>query len=929
VQAEEASPQAVRLSAVVAPKQDSVRLSSIAGEEPQYSGEIGPIKGFRNNLRLPWQNWQEFMGGARGGALEDNLVVNIVRNLTGNTTEAKLRRKYGDTRVDELLAKEKESHQGINLSSMKKVFDEDPGAFTAEFVNGMIADPELLVTPIGWRVVAAKTATALKGVGAVKKTVAANVAGAGGAATTASALIAPISVADQLDKTGEVNWDRVGEETALAAGLAVVLGGIGAKKFPAEKALDIAESTVGSAQARVVAETTFGKMFDEVTEGVAQSKFGQSIKWFADKTGGKAISYIDDAAKHSTTLRALRNKIEYKEFAKVGEEIGSSHFERVSRNTGKFVTRLQDILERTRTPIMGVIKKADNNALLRGLRTGKHTPVSKDLRKLYNDVRQFAIDAGMDVGEITNYFTRRYVPKLLRKNEGEFIKVLTDHNIDAGDATLIYQRILDNDGIYDATRSIQRMDEFGRIPTTKAKNLERSRVLTEIPDEALAKFLDNDVYSVMRSYIMSTVKRAEFVRDFGTAGGRLNRALKTSMEEMKIAGRPMKKNELRRVYDIVDAIQGMYRPFESRGIAKASKVMATYQIVRTLPLATLSSITEPLVILSRGHYSSSLKAVPKLLEHTAKSWVRILNKRYPKPEVTRAVERVGIALDDSVSEVLTQTFGGESNKLTHAFFKTTLLSQWTRMNRIWGYHAGRQMIVDNLTDISKGKKWRFEQMHSELAELGVPIKEGLEWLKRGMPDDEFAENVINNGALRFTNEVVMNPRVTNRPLWHSNPNMHLLAQLKGFPTTFGNTVLKRWFKKIVDDPLYQGPKTAAIGTVMTITAMMVNDMRDELKGIERDEDEYDRVVRGADRAGLTGIGQMAVDSIYAHRFGRSALSQLMGPFASQMDALLASLGDAKEGDFDLLRRQAAEAIPIASQSKEAKRAVEEALGREQ
>jgi hypothetical protein len=890
----------------------------------EYSGEIGPIKGFRNNLRLPYHSWQQFLHGKPRGALEDNLIINLIQNLTGNTEENRMREKYGDVKVDEIIAKEKEARRGISISAMKDAYDEDPGAFLAEFVNGMVADPELLITPMGWRTAAAKTAAALKTAGAIKKTVAANVAGAGGAAATAAALVAPISMAQQVNESGEINWDQVGEETALAAGMAVVLGSLGAKRFPAEKALEIAESTAGAAQVMAVAKTQLGDMFDEVVESAAQSKFGQSIKWFADKTGAKAISYIDDAAKHSPTLRALRNKIEYKEFSK--EAIEASHFERVSSRTGEFVTRLQDIMDRTRTGFFGVIKKSDNDELLRALRGGKHNITSKALRSLYDDIRQYAIDAGMDVGEVANYFTRRYVPKLLRKNEDEFIKVLTDHGIDAGDATLIHRRILDNDGIYDTSAKVGRMDEFGNMLTAKAKNLEKSRTL-DIPDEALAKFLDNDVYSVMRKYITNTVKRSEFVRDFGANGGRLNKALKQSMEEMKAAGRPMKRHELKRVYDMVDAIQGMYRPFESRGVAKASKVMATYQIVRTLPLATLSSITEPLVILSRGHYSSSLKAVPKLIEHTAKSWVRILNKKYPKPEVTRAVERVGVALDDSVAEVLTQTFGGESNKLTHAFFKATLLSQWTRMNRIWAYHAGRQMIIDNLSDISKGKKWRYEAMHHELTELGVPVRDGVEWLRRGMPDDEFATNFINNGALRFTNEVVMSPRVTNRPLWHSNPNVHLLAQLKGFPTTFGNTVLKRWFVKIVEDPIYQGPKIAAIGAAMTMVAMLVNDMRDEVKGTERNETEYERVIRAGDRAGLTGIGQMAVDSLYAHRYGRSGLSQLMGPFWSQMDALLAALGEAKEGNLDPLREEAASAIPILSQSKDARRDVEEALGK--
>ena len=915
-------------------KQTSIPISKagesapIPLEEPEHpgvTGTVGPVKGFRNNLRLPWASWKEFMVSGPKGALEDNMIVNIIRGVRGNSTEDKLREKYGDATVDDLLAKQKERESGISLSSMKDAFNEDPGAFTASFVNGMIADPELMVTPLGWRTAAVKTAAALKTASTIKKTIAANIAGAAGAATTGAAIMAPVSIVDQIDKTGEVNWDRVGEETMLAAGLAAVLGGAGAKKFPAEKVLEAVESTVGSAQVRAIARTPVGEAVADALGTLKESELSVLGRWAIDKTGGKSITMLDDAAKHSPTFKALRDTIEYTEFSKT--PISQSHFERVSNRMGEFSVRLQEIMDKTRTPFLGIIKRADNDAILQGLRGGKKTKISKELRNWLDDVRKYAVEAGVEVGEIADYFPRVYVAKALKKNEDAFLKVLIDHGVDAGEAVNIHKRIIDNGGIYDSAGKLDRIDEFGR-KTAKAKNLERGRVLTNIPDEALAPFLENNVYTVLNKYAINSVKRAEFARTFGQGGGKLNKMLKDSIDEMRAAGRPMKAQELNRVYDIADAIQGMYRPHENYAIAKASKVIATYQLVRTLPLAVLSSLTEPLIILSRGHWRSSLKAVPVLFEHTAKSWVRALYKKYPKPEVTLAVERVGVALDDSIGEILTQTFGGESNNITHAFFKATMLSQWTRMNRIWGYHAGRRMVIDNLNDIMNGKKFRFDKMHDELAELGVPVKEGIDWVRRGMPDDDFATNVINNAALRFVNEVVMSPRVTNRPLWHSNPNLHLMAQLKGFQTTFGNTVLKRWFKQIVDDPLYQGPKIASIGAAMTMLAMLVNDLRDQVKGVDRDETTYEKVMRGMDRAGLTGIGQLAMDSLYAHRYGRSGLAQILGPFASQVDALAAATGEAIEGNTNPLKAEAAKAIPLINQSRDARTAVEQALGKE-
>jgi hypothetical protein len=888
------------------------------------TGTIGPIEGFRNNLSLPYSSWQQFLHGRPRGAIEDNLILNLIRNITGNTTESKLREKYGDKKVDEILAAQKERERGINLSDMKAAFQDDPGAFTAAFVNGIMADPELMITPIGWRTAAVKTAAAMKTASAIKRTTAANIVGAGGASLTAASVIAPISIADQLDKTGEVNWSRVGEETLLAAGLAVTIGTLGAKRFPADKALEAATSTVGSAQVQAVARTPIADAVHEALNSARRTDPYLLGRLLLDKTGAKSITLIDDAAKYSPTLKLLRESIEASEFSKVAHP--NDHFQRVSMRAGEFMVRLQAIMDKTRTPFFGVIKKDINDAIIKGLRGGQKTPVSRELRTLLDDMLGYAKESGLDVGEIVNYFPRVYNVKALRAMEDDFLKVLTDNGVDAGDAYSIFQRIIDNDGILDSAASINRIDLHGR-PTARAKNLERKRFLKDIPDEALAPFLENDIYPTLTKYISNVTKRAEFARTFGINGNKLNAALKKSMEEMEASGRRMKKHELNRIYDIADAIQGMYRPHESRVIANASRALGSYQIVRTLPLAVLSSITEPLVILARGHLRSTLKSVPALIEHTAKSWVRILYKKFPKPEVTLAAERVGVALDDSIGELLTQTFGGEATKFTMAFFKATLLSQWTRMNRIVGYHAGRHMIIDNLKDISQGKKFRFLEKHDELAELGVSVQDGLAWLKRGAPDDEFTQ-IIEQGALRFTNEVVMSPRVTNRPLWHSNPNMHLIAQLKGFPTTFGNTVMKRWFHQIIKDPMIQAPRHAAVGATMIMLAMLVNDLRDEAKGVERDPEEpWQRVMRGADRVGLFGIGQLAIDALFAHRFGRSGLAQILGPMASQLDAMGAAVGKSiSEEDIDPIRGEAVKAIPVVSQKKSWRDDVEEKLG---
>ncbi len=901
---------------------DPIRLSDLEANTNGttktlgITGEIGPIKGFWNNLRFPWHTMDEFKGGfMKGPVTEEGMASNFVRWIMGNTTAMQEEEKYG--------LKEKTEEPSISLSDMKDAFDTDPGAFTAEFMNALMADPEFALTPIGWRGAAIKTAAALRTTSAIKKTLAANVAGAAGAATVGGGIAIPLSVLDQVDKKGDVDWGRVGEETLIASGLSVMFGAIGAKKFSAEKATEIVESTIGSAQVQAVAQSPVAEAVAAALEGVRQSPIGQLTRFAVDKTGGKSITRLDDAARYSETLRKIRNDFEYKEFSK--EAIAPSYYQRMYTRMGEFQTRLQDIVDKTRTPFLGRITKKSNKEITDGLRgIGKATKVSKAMRQLLDDVRIYAKEAGLDIGELPNYFPRIYNIRRLKKDSDGFIKALTDNGIDAGAAHNIYRRIIEKEGYLDGAREIQRMGLDG-IKIRKAKNLENSRVLEKVPDEALEPFLENGAYPVIGRYIISAVKRAEFSRTFGAQGEKLNSNIKKSMREMEFSGRPMRKNELRRIYDIADAIQGTWKPMDIPVVAKASKIIATYQLIRTLPLATISSLSEPFVILSRGRWDSALKALPKLVSHTTAGMIRSVVKKFPKPESTRAVERIGIALDDSVAEVLTQTFGGETNRVTTAFFKVTMLSQWTRMNRVWGYHAGRNMAIDNLKDIAKGSGFRLAAKADELAELGVPVDAGLAWIKKGMPDDEFTKTLDMAGQ-RFALEVVMTPRVTNRPMWHSNPTVHLLAQLKGFNTVFGNTVTKRWIKKILEDPIYQGPKLAATGSIMIMTAMIANDFRDHIKGTDRKpESDQKRLIRAWDRTGLSGVGQLALDAIYAHRFGGAGVSQLLGPFISQVDAIIEAIGRAAEGKPAKLKTEVANAIPIVNTKKEWRDAVKEQM----
>lgn len=653
-----------------------------------------------------------------------------------------------------------------------------------------------------------------------------------------------------------------------------------------------------------------------------------------DVTGGKAITPIRDLGERSPTAKKLADAIEPPEIA--GEApTGRGYYEAISRETGRFVTAIEEITAPVRSKITDTLSGINKRAIVNALRG--ETPanatigkISKDIRKVLDDVRTYANNAGLEIGFVKDYVPRIYRKSVLKTKKGrnDFIDVLMKRGIDATDADLIVERIIRRDGILekgeaitaDATGKVR--EAFGRVRGRKTAP-ETSRTLARIPDKELAPFLENDLNLVLSKYIPEIVQRAEWARIYGKGGGKLDAMLSKITEEARQAGRPLSSFEQNRIIDLANAMQRTYRPIQIPTGRLINNFAIVYQYIRTLPLATLSSITEPLVILLRGRPKSAVKAIPETIDHVIRSTVRIAFKGVKKAEATKALENIGIGLDAALSERMQAAFGATDlgavgQTLSSAWFKAIGLHQWTRFNRVLSNETGKIMVVDNLRDIARGK--RVEKRTRELIELGIDPKEGAAWFKRGASKtDPFYENVIIAG-LRFTNETVMNPRASVRPLWHSNPHYQVLAQLKGFQTVFGNTVVKRMYQEIAKrnprESAENIARMAVVSGLMVSVAMLMNELREQIKygprGNPRNRNEpiEKKIIRGIDRSGFTGVVQLVLDSFMAHRFGSEPGLQILGPTATQANEIIKGIGLAAEGNPRVLANAASKAIPI-------------------
>ncbi len=873
----------------------------------------------------------------------------------------------------------------LSWDMVKAAVKEDPVGFGAEFANAISADPYLLAVPMGWTRAAGAAAKATQAMGKTTQAVAKVAAGATGTSALAAATTAPIVLAEQLATANEVDREELIDTTVLAAIAGPVLvGGFKGVSRAAKAAKDLDAKIMGygsdpaaPAHASAGAAATMGAPASSGAPGFfgRMGRRATAAKDLViDLTGGKAITPIRKAGENSPTMQKLAEMLEPPEtvtgpVASRTNVDNLPHHARVSVRTGNFITRLQEAL----TPLTGrwyglgegaipyvmkagaklvgkklrAVNQTLNDDILAGLRGKAHSveaaPAVRAIRSLLDDLHAYAKKAGVKIGHIDNYFPRVYNPDALTKLEDAFLKVLMKYGIDPADAYSIHQRILDTDGIYEPPKrpidpdnppnpALQghvargRVTPMGERMSGTKSSAELSRKLAMIPDEELAPFLSQDLYPVLVKYTENLVRRAEHVRSFGKDGAKLVRMLNQGVRESVQAGSPMPRVTVQRAADIANALQGAHQPIVTSAAQKANVWVTTYQLLRTLPLAVISSFSEIFIPLTRAAPHHFAAAVAPTINHAIHELIRSVDKKFPKAEATRALEELGLGLDGALAERLTSAFGGETTQITAAFFKFNALHDFTKFTRVLANETGKRMVLGHIRRLHKGglRKATEQRYIRELRELGIEPADAMEWMNRGGALTDKYYNAIKHAGMQFTNEIVMNPRSTVRPMWHSNPHFHTLSQLKGFQTVFGNTVVKRAYQDIsrlwkgnAEEGAIAAAKYASAASLMIYAAMLGNELRERIKYGPggnpkfKNEPAVQTLIRAVDRTGFTGIAQWGLDATLAHRFGSSGVASILGPAYSQADEILEAAGMYREaGSTNKINRELVNAVPI-------------------
>ena len=408
------------------------------------------------------------------------------------------------------------------------------------------------------------------------------------------------------------------------------------------------------------------------------------------------------------------------------------------------------------------------------------------------------------------------------------------------------------------------------------------RKLFMLDDFEIEKFISNDFDTLMRDYFTQSSRLYARKKTLGANLEEFNeRYIKPISEELSDKGITLTnsdKEELAKLYNFTTGLDDS--AFGMNGLNTISDTVKVSQQLAHLPLATLSSLTEVFIPLTRTNFSTWARGLGQTIKNsvqkTSDLTLRELQDRHglSKEEALSEMHRVFLGLNQAVASRIDGLAGEgvqgvRARKVQDKFFKLNFLDQWTRTVQLASFTMGKDLITRNLKEIirlesaSKVDTKKVKRLSQELLDLGVDIDSGKQWVNNGarmyssLTDsvtglrkwDNFYENQVMKGAARFTNEVILDPSKASsiRPHVQQTPLGTILFQFLGYPTAFTNTVLKNFYGQAVRDPIRGGAKILSTGIAMTTVAAGTNWIRNggNFEDYKGDEQEIDEIMKEA------------------------------------------------------------------------------------
>lgn len=684
---------------------------------------------------------------------------------------------------------------------------------------------------------------------------------------------------------------------------------------------------------------------------------GQTLNVYRYQGNAKNAKFTN---KNKITEESLTGKLDSKKFNEALSKLDRYFFERGKRGA---------VFTSQNKKIKDAFKEVSNDKAKKGLgfnrKTGEGTLIQPiKASALFGQL----INSNVNFDFRTDYFPRLYkfntpfawnrARKILMSQDVVDSKTKKKRKRTEEEANEIIDNIRGNDNIQSQKvegLELERKTKEDRLNPEQQADFENARRIDEETFKLLdeAGLVERNVKRIIDRYILQAVQREQVGKLKSVLDANIPFLTGKRKDETGEARNLLEEWEAKRITDLYDAIQNRYKPIKREGINKLVRFMNTYQYMLTLPLAALTALSEPFIVLSRVGPQHAIYGISRATANAFRQGIRSVLPKLEKTRSEMEFRQILQGFDGTLAERLGDIAGiSVSRRITDAFFKATLLTQVTQFSRDIAAQAitsqmrrdikllARRELDKTTTKTSPPTKKEaptlFKLTKEEadakrrLRELGlidVNLKSGKKDL---VSSDVFkwatgelegtAPDIIRKALSRGVDDIIMAPNAINRPLWMSDPHLALVAQLKGFMFAFGSKVGMRLYREVFK-PLSQGRipigesvKYAAALTMIIAVSLAIKELKDELRyGDEpspfKKKTGWEHYRDALLTSNIFGPATPMYEMLRANQYGSSPFGIALGPSFQWAESIVRALGDAVRGNPRQAIRQGVRAIP--------------------
>lgn len=495
-----------------------------------------------------------------------------------------------------------------------------------------------------------------------------------------------------------------------------------------------------------------------------------------------------------------------------------------------------------------------------------NSPAVIETRNILNRVRQDAINAGLDVGKIENYFPQVVDPDKLKGLRNETAQYL----VSTKQFKTFEQAAGFLDDIINGSSAMDAYSRFVKPLPKKMGNLEFERVL-DLPDNIL-----RTDKKVLADYIEQAYSRIEQVKQFG----KNNEVGDTLLSNLTKQG-----YDKQLAQQIVDQNLGLvkYGDFQ-KNLSKGARV---FQAATKLPLFAITNATQTTNTMTSGGIRRTLTQL----------------YQYANPEYRAQMDdyalRTGATLKGQMQQIMEQWKGGSKllDRIIGPFG-----GKVETFNRVIAANTGKSMAEDLLVELKRNP-------------TDINVSKDIQKLIPGIDLNELLangaykpEDLLKAGQ-RMVDITQFQTRPIDLPATWNTPIGKMLTQFKSFGFRQADFVNKEVLK-----PLTKG-NAAPLGRFLLV-GILLNEISNNLKSVitrkDRPEDIVQRIIE--DIPGM-GYYQDFVETLAYGMKSRDGLfgaifDFVTGPTGSDIRKFTAAANTAMQGNLKPLAKESLIKVPF-------------------